>query len=85
MEKGEVLHLKKLESPLTKDALRQVWLKLAQWFWRRRFLNLVNVFSLFLHYLPLKKKVAPSLEQTILLITQGFFFRRLVAIVPVVM
>ena len=38
---------KKLESPSLKDALCQVWLKLAQWFWRK-FLNLVNVFSLFL-------------------------------------
>ena len=26
----------KLQSPLLKDALCQVWLKLAQWFWRRR-------------------------------------------------
>ena len=26
----------KLESPSPKDALYQVWLKLAQWFWRRR-------------------------------------------------
>ena len=31
-----VLHLKKLESPSYKDASCQVWLKLAQWFWRRR-------------------------------------------------
>ena len=29
-----VLHLKKLESTSPKDALCQVWLKLAQWFWR---------------------------------------------------
>ena len=50
-----VLHLNKLESPSSKDALCQVWLKLAQWFWRRRFLNLVNVFSLFRNYLPLEK------------------------------
>ena len=28
----------------SKDALCQVWLKLAQWFWRRRFFNFVNVF-----------------------------------------
>ena len=49
-----VLHLKKLESPSPKDALCQVWLKLAQWFWRRRFYNLVNVFSLFRNYLPLE-------------------------------
>ena len=31
-----VFHLKKLESPSTKDAFCQVWLKLAQCFWRRR-------------------------------------------------
>ena len=36
LEKGRALHLNKLESPLPKDALCQVWLKLAQWFWRRR-------------------------------------------------
>ena len=46
---------KKLESPWPKDALCQVWLKLVQWFWRRRFLNFVNVFSLFRNYLPLEK------------------------------
>ena len=34
-----VLNLKKLEFPSPKDALCQDWLKLAQWFWRRRFLN----------------------------------------------
>ena len=50
-----VLHLKKLESPSPKDALCQVWLKLAQWFWTRRFLNFINVFSLFRNYLPLEK------------------------------
>ena len=31
-----VLHMSKLESPLPKDALCQVWLKLTHWFWRRR-------------------------------------------------
>ena len=55
LERGGALHLNKLESPSPKDALRQVWLKLAQWFWRRRFLNFVNIFSLFFNYLPLKK------------------------------
>ena len=50
-----VLHLKKLESPSPNDALCQVRLKLAQWFWRRRFFNFVNVFSLFRNYLPLEK------------------------------
>ena len=46
----ETIH--KLESPSPKDALYQVWLKLAQWLWRRRFLNFVNVFSLLRYNLP---------------------------------
>ena len=54
MEKDGALHLNKLESPSPEDALYQVWLKLACWFWRRRFLNFVNVFSLFRNYLPLE-------------------------------
>ena len=41
---------KKLESPPPKDALSQTRLQLSPWFWRRRFLNLVDAFSL----LPLK-------------------------------
>ena len=36
LEKGRALYFNKLESPSPKDALCQVWLKLAQWFWRRR-------------------------------------------------
>ena len=36
LEKGRALHFNKLESPSPKNALCQVWLKLAQWFWRRR-------------------------------------------------
>ena len=55
LEKGGVLHLNKLESLSPKDAWCQDWLKLAQWFWKRRFLNFVNVFSLFHNYLPLEK------------------------------
>ena len=53
-----VLHLNKLESPSPKDTLCQVWLKLAQWFSRRRSFNFVNVhvFSLFRSYLPLEKR-----------------------------
>ena len=50
-----VLYLNKLESPSPKDVLCQVWLKLAQWFWRRKFLNFVNVYSLFCNYLPLER------------------------------
>ena len=36
LAKGMVLYLNKLESPLPIDDLCQVWLNLAQWFWRRR-------------------------------------------------
>ena len=36
LEKGETLDLIKLEFPSPKDALYQGWLKLAHWFWRRR-------------------------------------------------
>ena len=57
------LHLNKLESPSHKDTLCQVWLKLAQWFWRKRFVNFVNVFSLFRNYLHLKKGGALHLNK----------------------
>ena len=68
-----------------KDALCQVWMKLAQWFWRRRFLNFVNVFSLFCNYLPLKKGWGSSFEQTWIPFTQGCFVPSLVEIGPVVL
>ena len=83
LENGRTFHLKKLESPSPKDALWQVWLKLVQWFWRRRFLNFVNVISLFHNYLPLEKE--NSFEQTWILITQGCFVPRLVQIGSVVL
>ena len=62
-EKGVALHLNKLKPPSPKDALCQVWLKLAQWFWRRGFLNFVNVFSLFRNYLPMEKGGALHLNK----------------------
>ena len=49
------LPLNKLEFPSYKKVLCQVWLILAQWFWRRRFSNFINLFSLFLIYLPLEE------------------------------
>ena len=64
LEKGGALHLNKLESSSTKDALWQVLLKLTQWFWRRRFFKkFVNVFSLFHNYLPLEKGKALHLNK----------------------
>ena len=60
LEKGGALHLNKLESPSSKNALCQVYLQLAQRFWRKRFKYCVNVFSLFRYYLPLKKVESSS-------------------------
>ena len=58
-----VPHSNKLESPSCKDALCQVWLKLAKRFLRRRFLNFVHVFSLFPYYLPLEQGGAIHLNK----------------------
>jgi hypothetical protein len=49
------LYLNKLEFPSPKDNLYQVWLKLACWFWRKRFLKIFNVFLLFRYYLSLER------------------------------
>ena len=84
LEKGGALHLKKLETPSPKDALSQVWLKLSQWFWRRGFLNFVNVFSLF-HKNPLGKGHGPSFEQTWIPKTQECIVPCLVEIGSVVL
>ena len=37
LEKGVALHLNKFECPLPEDALCQVWLKLAEGFWKEKF------------------------------------------------
>ena len=58
LEKSRDFHLNKFEPHTPKDALCQVWLKLAKLSWRRRFLNFVNVFSLFCNYLPLENSRA---------------------------
>ena len=74
--------------PLTQGWLCQVWLKLAQWFWRRRFSKFLIVFSQFHNYLPLEKGRAlqlnklefPSLKDTLchvwLKLAQWFWRRR---------
>ena len=43
-----VLHLNKLESPSTKNALCEVWLKLAQWLWGRRFFLISSMYFCYL-------------------------------------
>ena len=57
------------------DVLCRVQLKLAQWFWRRRFLNIVNVFFAILWLSPLGKGRGPLWT-----VTQGCFVPSLVKI-----
>ena len=77
------LYLNKLEFPSPKDVLCQVWLKLVQRFWRRRFFTIS--LKHFCFYLPLGKKQSPSIEQTWILLTQGCYVLSLVEISPVVL
>jgi hypothetical protein len=63
LEKGYPLHLNKLESSPYKDDWCQVWLKLAQWFWRRRFLNDPTPFLHFCDYLPFEEDLALYLNK----------------------
>ena len=58
-----ILIFKTLSPISIKDALCQVWLKLTQWFCRRRFFDSVNVFLLFRNYPPLEKGVALHLNK----------------------
>ena len=53
-DKGMTLHLKKRKSPLTKDDMRQVWLKLTY---------VVNVFYAIALISPLGKGCGPSFEK----------------------
>jgi hypothetical protein len=55
LEKGYPLPLYKIEFPPPKDDLCRVWLKLAQWFWKRRFLNDSTHFYIFVIISPLKR------------------------------
>ena len=79
-EKGVALHLNKIEFPSPKDALCQVWLKLVQCFWRRRFLKV-----LFPQLSPLWEGFGPSFEQTLIPFTRGYFVPNLVKIGPLVL
>ena len=70
------LYLNKLDSPSPNDALCQVLLKLAQWFWRR--LNLVNVLFAFSLLSTLGKGCGLLCEQTWKYFTKGYFVPSLV-------
>ena len=52
----------KLVSPSSMNTLFHVWLTLAYWFLRRRFLNFINVFSLFAYCIPWEKSVVRHLS-----------------------
>ena len=82
-----VLHLNNLEYPTPKDALLQVWLKLVQWFLRRRFFNFCQCifFLLYRKLSPLEKGQGPSFQQTWVTFIQGGFVSCLVEIGPVVL
>jgi hypothetical protein len=49
--------------PLPKDDLRQVWLKLAQWFWRKRFFKDPVLFLHFCNYLLVEENLALYLNK----------------------
>ena len=62
--KREDLHLYGLKSPSPKNALCKVWLKLTQWFWRRRFFKISSMYFRYFVIISLWKRAGPSFEQT---------------------
>ena len=81
-KKGVAFHFNKFEFSLPKNALCQVWLKLAkQWFWRR-FLKFIFTTSLLS---PLERGMELSNEQIWISFSQLCFVQRSVEIGPVVL
>ena len=74
----------KPESPSPKDALWQVWLKLAQRFWRRNFWISSMYFCYFVIISPWKR-AGPSFEQIWIPVIQGCIVPSLVEIGPLVL
>jgi hypothetical protein len=64
--------LNKFEFPSPKDNLCQVLLKLATWFWRRRFLYDPIPFLHFCNYLPFEEELALYLNKLEFLISKDF-------------
>jgi hypothetical protein len=63
LERGNPHRLNEFKSPSSKDNLCQVWLKLAQWFWRRRFFNDTTPFLHFCLYLLFEEDLAIYLNK----------------------
>ena len=59
-----LLHWNKVEIHLPKDALCYVWLKLAQWFWRKRFSESCQFIFTIFQLSPLGKGYDRSFEET---------------------
>ena len=64
------LHFNIFESPLHKDILCQIWLKLVKWFLRRRFLN-ASMYFLYVTFISLVK-ILISLYPRILCVMFGW-------------
>ena len=82
LEKGGTLRLNKLESPLSKDGLFQIWLKLAQWSWRRSYKIRWCIFAI-RNYLPFWKRTGHFVRTTWITSTQECFLPSSVEIWPV--
>ena len=62
--------------------LCQVWFKVVKWFWKRRFLNAVNVRTLLF---PIERRSGPLVEQTSTLFSQEYTVSSLVEIDQIVL
>ena len=86
LENGGTLHLNKFEFRSLKNALSQVWLKLAQWFWRRFLIFKFRQFLLFRNYPPLKRALPVICTKLIYIpFIQGYIVPSLVEIGSVVL
>jgi hypothetical protein len=63
LEKGYPIRLNKHTFPTPKDHLCQVWLELAQWFWRKESLNDPTPFLHFCDYLHFEKDLGLNLKK----------------------
>lgn len=61
--KLEHLNFKLNSNSFTKDTIFDIWLKLVKWFWKRRFLNVVNIFLQCRSYLPFERGIIIHLSK----------------------
>ena len=85
LEMADHHQLYNFKSPSPKDVSCQVWLKLAQWFLKRRFLSIFWYIFTFSLLSPFENDRSSSFVQFWIPITQGCFLASLVEIGPVVL